>query len=101
MFQLSNPQAFWAIACAALVTYGLRLGGLVLAARLPRSGRLRRGMDALPGALLFALVIPSITHEGVWGIIAAALTVLVAIKTRNTILAMLVGMAIIFAQRQF
>ncbi|WP_027185062.1 AzlD family protein [Desulfovibrio inopinatus] len=100
MLELSNPNAFWAIACAAFVTYGLRLGGLLLATRLPRTGRLRRGMDALPGALLFSLVLPSVAHEGIWGIVAAALTAAVALKTRNVILAMLIGMAVIFVQRQ-
>ena len=50
---LSNHLDVWlAIGLAAVATYGLRAGGLLLAERLPKTGRLRRGMDALPGALL-------------------------------------------------
>lgn len=57
-------------------------------------------MNALPGALLFSLVLPGIMSEGLWGMVAAGLTALVALRTRNTLLAMLAGMVIIFIQRQ-
>lgn len=40
------------ILLAALVTYGLRLGGLLLSERLPKAPAFKRFMDALPGAVL-------------------------------------------------
>ena len=100
MLEFSTPQSVVAILLAAAATYSLRLGGLLLASRMPKTGRFRRGMDALPGALLFSLVLPPIVSEGVWGVVAAALTALIAFRTRNTLLAMIAGMAVIFIQRQ-
>lgn len=96
-----ETQVVIAVALAAAVTYSLRLGGLLLASRLPRSGRFRRGMDALPGALLFSLVLPSIVAEGAWGLIAAAVTAVVVLRSRNTLAAMLCGMLVIFLARRF
>jgi len=94
-----ESQVLLAVGLSALATFSLRLGGLLLAARLPRCGRFRQGMDALPGALLFALVLPSMVAEGTWGLVAGAVTALVVVRTRNSLLAMLVGMLVIFVAR--
>ena len=96
----ADLDVFLAIALAALATYGLRAGGLLLAERLPKTGRLRRGMDALPGALLLSLVVPSIANAGPWGMLAAGVTALVAWRSRNMLAAMLLGMIVVLAQRQ-
>jgi uncharacterized membrane protein len=90
-----------AILSAAAVTYGLRAGGLLLAQRLPRSGPLRRGLEALPGAILVALVAPAIIHGGSWGMAAAVLVALIAHRSGNVFLAMLAGMAVVILQRGF
>lgn len=100
MLSAIEPQVLIAVGLAAAVTYALRLGGLLLAARFPRSGRFRRGMDALPGALLFSLVLPSIVAEGIWGLLAAAVTAIVVLRSRNTLAAMLCGMLVIFVARK-
>ncbi len=99
MLPAIDPQVLLAVGLAALVTYSLRLGGLLLASRFPRAGRFRQGMNALPGAMLFSLVLPSIVSEGVWGILAAGLTTLIVLRTRNSLLAMLAGMLVIFVSR--
>lgn len=96
-----ESQVLIAVGLAALATYSLRFGGLLLASRFPKSGRFRRGMDALPGALLFSLVVPGLVAEGGWGIIAGLLTALVVYKTRNTLLAMLVGVLVVYFARNF
>ena len=72
-----------AIAGAAMVTYGLRLGGLMLADRLPKNGGFRRFMETLPGTILLSLVAPGIVSAGVLGAMAALATALCALKTRN------------------
>ncbi len=100
MLPAIEPQVIIAVGLAAVATYSLRLGGLLLASRFPRAGRFRQGMDALPGALLFSLVLPSIISEGIWGILAGLLTALVVWRTRNTLAAMLVGMLVIFTVRK-
>jgi uncharacterized membrane protein len=101
MMDTQNPD--WAIYLviggSALATYGLRLGGLLLAARLPRQGGFKRFMDALPGTILLSLVAPGILAAGAWGVAAALVTAVCAYKTNNAFLAMLLGMGIIALQR--
>lgn len=101
MLPAIESQVLVAVGLAAIATYALRLGGLLLASRFPRTGRFRQGMDALPGALLFSLVIPGLVSEGAWGLLAGGLTALVVWQTRNTFLAMLVGMLVIYLSRNF
>ena len=87
------------ILLAAAITYALRLGGLLLADWLPRKGRFKVFMDALPGAILVALVAPGILSAGLWGCIAAACTAVLTWKTQNVFLAMLTGMLIVAVTR--
>ena len=55
----NHTAVILAIAGAALVTYSLRLGGLLLSEHLPRSGRFKRFMETLPGTIMVALVAPA------------------------------------------
>jgi len=100
MDKLLDPQLLLVMSLGALATYSLRAGGLLLASRLPRKGRLAAGMRALPGALMLSLVVPSIFHAGPAGMLAAGLTAAVAWRGGNTLLAMLLGMAVIFIARR-
>lgn len=95
----SEMTIYLAIAGAAIVTYGLRLGGLLLAGKLPGNGGFRRFMEALPGTILLSLVAPGIVSAGPLGGFAAAATALCAWKTKNVLVAMLVGMVIVAAGR--
>jgi len=45
-------------------------------------------------------VLPSFVTEGVWGLAVAGLTVLTVVRSRNPLLAMLVGMLVVFAARK-
>ena len=89
------------IALAAAVTYLLRSGGLMLAGALPREGRVKAFMDALPGTILVALVAPGIFQAGVPGQAAAVATALCAWRTGNVLLSMVVGMGIVAGARFF
>ncbi len=97
---MSDTSVFLAICMAALVTYFLRVGGLLLADRLPNSGNFKRFMDALPGTILLSLVAPGILAAGTWGCVAALCTAFCAFRTGNLFLSMLIGMAIVAVQRQ-
>lgn len=88
-----------AIAGAALATYSLRLGGLLLADRLPKNGGFRHFMETLPGTILLSLVAPGIFSAGMLGAAAALATALCAWKTKNVLLAMVVGMGIVATGR--
>ncbi len=95
----SDLSVVMAIAGAALATYGLRLGGLLLAEHLPRKGGFRCFMDALPGTILLSLIAPGIFSAGLLGGIAAMTTALCAWKTRNVLLAMGLGMGAVAVGR--
>lgn len=88
-----------AIAGAALTTYSLRLGGLLLAERLPKNGGFKRFMETLPGTILLALVAPGIFSAGMLGGVGALATALCAWRTKNLLLAMIVGMGIVAVGR--
>ena len=96
---LPDTDVLLALMGAAFVTYGLRLGGLLLSERLPRTAFFKSFLEVLPGALLTALVIPGIVAASPWGAAAALLTALLAYKTGNTFLAMLAGVALVALQR--
>ncbi|WDP89161.1 MAG: AzlD domain-containing protein [Desulfobacter sp.] len=90
---------FITIVCAALVTYGLRIGGLLLSERLPSTGRFKIFMDALPGTLLLSLIAPGIAAAGMLGGIAALATAVCTHRTGNVFLSMVVGMGIVAGGR--
>ncbi len=94
-------RTYIVIAAAALVTYTLRLGGLLLAARLPKTGRFRKFMDALPGTKLLSLIIPAALAGGVWSWVATVCTAICSLKTGNVFISMLVGVAIVAGSRLF
>lgn len=101
---MSTPlglSVFLTIGFAALVTYGLRVGGLMLADRLPHTGRWKRFFDALPGTILVSLIAPATLSAGWFGAIGTLATALCVYKTRNVILSILLGMAIVAIHRQF
>ena len=92
MNDLFQQGAIPAILLTAGITYALRLGGLLLADRLPKSGPARRFLDCLPGTILLSLTVPGALHSGVEGMIGLAACLLVFLRTRNLLLTMAAGM---------
>ena len=86
---------------AATVTYFLRIGGLLLATRLPKTGRFKRFMDALPGTILLSLIVPAAIAAGPVGWLATFCTGLCSLRTGNVFLSMIVGIVIVAAGRWF
>jgi uncharacterized membrane protein len=93
MNELFQIGAVPAILLASGLTYGLRLGGLLLADRLPKSGPARRFLDCLPGTILLSLTVPGALHAGVEGMIGLGACLLVFFRTKNLLLTMAAGMA--------
>lgn len=96
-----NYLALLVIAAAAVVTYALRLGGLLLAENLPETGRFKRFMDALPGTILLSLIMPAAIAAGFWGWVATATTAICSLRTGNVFISMLLGVGIIAISRNF
>lgn len=69
------------ILAAALVTYATRVGGHLVLARLPRvPRRLAAALDAVPVAVLTALVAPALLAQGAVESAALLLAGLVALR---------------------
>jgi len=94
-------MVYTVIGAAALITYALRLGGLLLAGRLPKTGKFRRFMDALPGTILLSLIVPAAIAAGFWGWVATAATALCSLRTGNVFASMVIGVAIVAVSRYF
>lgn len=102
MTETSTDTLVWlTIFGAAAVTYSLRIGGLLLAGRLPKTGRFKRFMDALPGTILLSLIVPAAIAAGPVGWLATLCTGLCSLKTGNVFVSMIVGILIVAAGRWF
>ncbi len=87
-----DPQTLVAILAMAAVTYLARISGFWLVRRVPLRGRLAAGLEAVPGAVLIALIAPLVLAEGLAESFAAILVVLVALRA-PTLIAVVVGVA--------
>ncbi|MEQ1770980.1 MAG: AzlD domain-containing protein [Devosia sp.] len=92
-----NTETVLAIVAMAVATYATRIGGMLLGSYLPREGRIRQALDALPVAVLTAVVAPAIL-SGVAEIIAAIVTGLIALRL-PMVVAVLAGIATVAAGR--
>ena len=77
----------------AFVTYATRAGGFWLMGLVTPSPRVETWLKQIPGAVLVALIAPTILASSMAETLAAIATVLVAIRTKNVLIAMLVGVA--------
>jgi uncharacterized membrane protein len=83
-----DPTTFLAILAMAAVTYVTRIAGWFVADRLVLSGRAKAAFDAIPPAVLVAVVAPTALTTGWAEAIATAFTALAA--TRLPLLATIV-----------
>lgn len=96
---LTSPEALIAILGMALVTFAIKAGGLLLANRLPREGFAAAWLRHIPGAVMASLVAPALVTGSAAEAIAAAVTGLVFIVSRNLLAAMAAGVATVFFAR--
>lgn len=96
----SSPLALLTILGMALVTYLTRIGGLWLMSRVSLSGRLKAWLEYLPGTILVAIVAPAVLGAGLAEVGAAVATLLVAVRMRNVLVSMLVGVGVVVALRR-
>ena len=95
----SSPQALLAILGMALVTYLTRIGGLWLMSHVTLSERIKAWLEYLPGAVIVAIIAPTVLSTGFAEAGAALATVLVAARTRNLLLSMIVGVGVVLGLR--
>jgi uncharacterized membrane protein len=95
---ISN-EALIAILLMAGATFVIRAGGLLLADRLPRTGFLAAWLRHIPGAVLAALIAPTILNGGPAEIIAALATGVAFVLSRNVFAAMAAGVVCVYLLR--
>jgi uncharacterized membrane protein len=83
----------------ALVTYATRAGGFWLMGLVTPSPRIEAWLRQIPGAVLVAIVAPTVLASSLAETLAALATVLVAIRTKNVLAAMVIGVAAVFLLR--
>ena len=81
------------------VTYAVRAGGLVLVKRVRLSPFLEAWIRNVPGAVFAAICAPMVLQAGPPGWAAAAVTLAVARRFGNFLLAMLAGVAAVVLLR--
>ncbi|WP_296574688.1 AzlD domain-containing protein [Phreatobacter sp.] len=69
-----------AILGMALATYACRLTGLLVGARLALAGRAKAALDAIPPAVLTAVIAPTLFATGWPETLAGAVTILAALR---------------------
>jgi uncharacterized membrane protein len=75
-----DPVNVAAILLMALASYALRATGLVIADRLAFEGRAKAAFDAIPAAVLTAVIAPTVLVTGPAESIAGALAILAAVR---------------------
>ena len=94
-----DPTTLAAIVAMAVVTYATRVAGLIFADRLALKGRAKAAFDAIPPAVLVAVIAPTALATGWRETVAAAITAVAA--TRVPLLAtIVVGVAAIVLLRR-
>jgi uncharacterized membrane protein len=75
-----DPATLAAILAMAVVTYGTRIAGIFVADRLSLTGRAKAAFDAIPPAVLVAVIAPMALTTGWPETMAAAITVVAATR---------------------
>jgi uncharacterized membrane protein len=96
-----SGSALLAILGMALATYATRVAGLLLVRGVAVKGRLKAALDALPPAILMAVIAPTILLTGNAERIAAILATVSAFFRLPLIVTIIVGVVSVVVLRQF
>jgi uncharacterized membrane protein len=77
---IADPQWLLTILGMGGVTYATRVGGYALLRRVPVRGRFKAGLEAVPIAILTAIIAPAVLAAGLADALAALITVLLALR---------------------
>lgn len=94
-----------ALAIAGLLTFGIRLSFIALLGKVELPPVLTRALRFVPPAVLSAIILPEVLvrdgaldlHPGNVRIVAGVLAAAVAWRTRNVVLTIAVGMAVLWS----
>jgi uncharacterized membrane protein len=98
---LANFGPWLAVAAMAAITYSIRAGGFWLMGHVTLTPRLRKMLEALPGAVVVATVLPLVLREGLVAVFAIAVALAVMALRRNDLLGVACGIAVAATSRWF
>ena len=85
---------FIAIAAMALATYVTRVAGFWMMGHVPITPRMHRMLEALPGSVVAALVLPVVAKSGLPALLAVVAVIAVMMIRRNDFVAIGIGLAV-------
>lgn len=88
-----------AIICMAVVTAMLRFSGYWVMGNVKFTPRVQRMMEALPGCVVAALVVPIVVNEGMTAVIPVVAVALLMAWWRKEFAALAVGVAVAMSMR--
>lgn len=94
-----DPLTVGTILAMALATYVTKASGLWILDRITLSERAEAGLEALPGGIIVAILAPRLVDGGPATWVAAAAVILVAYRTDNVLLSLLVGFVLVLVLR--
>jgi uncharacterized membrane protein len=100
-FDLGTFWTWVTIAAMAAVTYAIRAGGFWLMAYIPLTRRVRSVLNALPGSVVVAVILPLAVRGGTAAILAVLTALVVMALRRNDLLAVVCGMGAAALVRAF
>ncbi len=101
MTSLVHGDVLLAIAGMTAVTLSLRLGGYFLMSYVTVTPRVRRMLDALPGSVIAAAVLPVALQGGAVAIVAVLLAMLAMYLSRSDMVAIVIGVGAAALLRAF
>jgi len=90
---LVHGDVLLAIAAMTVVTMALRLGGYFLMGYVTVTARVRRMLEALPGSVISAAILPLAAQGGPAAIAAVLVAMLTMYLTRSDLVAVIAGVA--------
>lgn len=99
MTSFSDWSPYIAIVGMGLATYATRVSGFYLLRGMNVSGRFKAALDALPPAVLMAVIAPVILTTGIAETIAAVITALAAYLRLPLAVTIVIGIASVIALR--
>lgn len=87
-------MALLALLAMGVSTFLMRAGGFWLMAHVPLTARVRRMLEALPGSLVVAIVLPIAVKSGVTAFLAIAAAAAMMTLRHNGFLAVVTGLAV-------
>ncbi len=99
MNEVLSHGVFYVVAAMAAMTVFTRVAGFWMMGRVTVTPRVMRMLEALPGSVVAALILPLILKEGLSAVAAMVAVVVFMIWRRNEFLALACGLAIIAGLR--